>query len=30
MTRLRIKLTFTTPFGQRVVRTKNVKLKLNR
>jgi hypothetical protein len=30
MTRLRIKLTFTTPSGQRVVRTKNIKLKLNR
>ena len=30
LTRLRIKLTFTTPSGQRVVRTKNIKLKLNR
>ena len=30
LTRLRIKLTFTTSSGQRVVRTKNIKLKLNR
>jgi hypothetical protein len=30
MTRLRIKLTFTTPSGQKLVRTKNIKLKLNR
>jgi hypothetical protein len=30
MSKLRIKLTFTTPSGQRVVRTKNIKLKLKR
>jgi hypothetical protein len=30
MKALRIKLTFTTPSGQRVTRTKNIKLKLNR
>jgi hypothetical protein len=30
MTKLRIKLTFTTPSGQRVVRTKNINLKLKR
>jgi hypothetical protein len=30
LTRLRIKVIFTTPSGQRLVKTKNIKLKLNR
>jgi hypothetical protein len=30
LTRLRVKVIFTTDSGQRVVKTKNIKLKLNR